>query len=248
MAELVLLHTGDLHGRMSAAQAAKLRELKRDLGALLLDSGDALPVPNILAVPWRTTVARRMGEAGYDAVALGNREYFFRARGAAWAARSFGFPVVATNLDVPAGVPVKREVLLEHGAGRVAVLGLARRMIAPPSPLQRASDVRWREPAETLAEALPAARQKADWVVVLSHLGLEQDLSLAEAGLGGDVILGAHDHLLAPLALSDLPTPVVHSGCHGRWVSVLRLRREGATAQTGSPPAAMKVSVEAMRL
>jgi 2',3'-cyclic-nucleotide 2'-phosphodiesterase (5'-nucleotidase family) len=240
MAELVILHTAD--------RAARLRAMKGEMGALLLDSGDALPVPNILAVPWGAAVARQMGEAGYDAMAVGNREYFLRSWGLGWAAGSFGFPVVATNLDLPPGVPVTRQVLLEHPAGTVAVLGLARCMIRPSSRLQMMSDVRWRDPGETLAEAVPAARSRAEWVVVLSHLGLVEDLRLAAAGLPIDAILGGHDHVLAPLARLEPAKPVVHSGCRARWVSVIRLGREQAASEAGAGPAAMKVSVEAIRL
>lgn len=251
MAELVILHTGDLHGRLSAAAASRLRRMKTDLGAVLLDSGDALPVPNILAVPWRTTVARRMADAGYDAVALGNREYFFLSRGIEWTARGFSCSLVATNLTLPRAAGVERVAFVPHAAGEVAVLGLARCMIEPGSFLQRLSNVHWRDPIEAVKEVIVEVRRRARWVVVLSHLGLREDLRLACEWPEPDVILGAHDHLLAAIAPSPAGPPVIHSGHHGQTVSVVRVRK----AETGEASACdrlqlcgVDVAVEVVRL
>lgn len=251
MAELVLLHTGDIHGRLSRAAAARLREMKAELGALLLDSGDALPVPNILAVPWRTATARRMGDAAYDAMAVGNREYFFRASGMAWVARNLPFHLLATNLDLPTAAGVQHVAYFPHASGEVAVLGLARCMIPPGSWLERLSNVRWRDPVETARETIEAARRQAQWVVALSHLGLRDDLRLACECPELDVILGAHDHLRTVVAARQDGPVVVHSGYHARWVSVIRLRRPGnGHGGCHSAPAGQRadVSVEVVRL
>lgn len=250
MAELVLLHTADLHGRLTRAAAARLREMKAELGALLLDSGDALSVPNILAVPWRTTTARRMSDAAYDAMGLGNREYFFLASGIAWAARSLPFPLVATNLDLPSAAGVEPMACLTHASGAVAVFGLARCMILPDSWLQRVSNVRWRDPVETTQGMIGAVRDKVQWVVALSHLGLRDDLRLARECPELDIVLGAHDHLLAAVAASPDGPAVVHSGYYARWVSIVRLRRPGIRHEGGHGSAGQRadVSVEVVRL
>ncbi len=227
METLTILHTTDLHGRLSAAAAQRLAELKAQQGALLLDSGDALPVPNALAVPWRCAVSARMAEAGYDAVGVGNREYHFRSLGLHWAARRLPCPLVATNLRVPGAPGVRLTVVLDSPAGPVAVLAAARCMIPPRSGLARLSDIGWTDPFEVLPEALARAREQARWVVVLSHLGVRDDLTLAARGLGGDVLLGGHDHFLTPRALLGLGTPLVYSGYWARWVTVVGLSREG---------------------
>jgi 2',3'-cyclic-nucleotide 2'-phosphodiesterase (5'-nucleotidase family) len=173
MTALVIIHTSDLHGRLSKAAAQVLRQLKSAHGALLVDSGDALPLPNFLAVPWRLAVAARLAEARYDALALGNREWFFWAWGLAWTARGLPCPLVATNLALDERTGVKRQVLCATAGGQVAILGLARRMLperSGPAPLGM---VRWLPPTACLPAALAQARQRAQWVVVLSHLGLK---------------------------------------------------------------------------
>ncbi len=228
MSELSILHTTDLHGRLSADEAARLRRLKDSLGAILLDSGDCTALPNICAVPWRLPVARRMAEAGYNAVGVGNREWFFRRFGMRWVARSLPCPLVATNIVPADGAGIVPVAVVESGRSgvRVAVLAVARKMVEPDSLLQRLCDHRWVEPAAALAEHVPRAREEAEWVVVLSHLGIADDLRLAETLRPKvDLILGGHDHILTPRGLLSVPTPVVHSGYHGRWVNIVRLRR-----------------------
>ena len=48
MATLTVLHTADLHNRLTRAAAERLKVLREEHSALLLDSGDALSVPNVL--------------------------------------------------------------------------------------------------------------------------------------------------------------------------------------------------------
>ena len=60
MGELTLLHTADLHGRLTTAAADRLRELRERHQALLLDSGDAITAPNVLLWPWQEPVLARM--------------------------------------------------------------------------------------------------------------------------------------------------------------------------------------------
>jgi 2',3'-cyclic-nucleotide 2'-phosphodiesterase (5'-nucleotidase family) len=227
MEELTILHTSDLHGRLSRAAVTRLNRLKQEYGALLLDSGDALPIPNVLFPLWRPGVSVPMERAGYDAVCMGNREYFFLSMGIRWAVKSLPCPLIATNVKAPDSARLQRMVLLGSPSAPVAVLGLARRMIPPDSLLSRVSDVAWLSPAECLPDALRTARENARWVVVLSHLGVQDDLELIAHGFGGDVLLGGHDHLLVPQAVLGRGSILVYSGYWARWVTIIRLFREG---------------------
>jgi 2',3'-cyclic-nucleotide 2'-phosphodiesterase (5'-nucleotidase family) len=197
--------------------------MKAERGALLLDSGDAVTKPNVAPVWPRTAIAGAMGKAGYDAMGMGNREWEFTALGIRCVTRTLRFPLIASNIDAPAFARVEKMAVLETAAGRVAVLGAARYMRVPGwiAPL---GGVKWRDPAETLAEMVPRAREEAEWVVVLSHLGLAADLALAESADGVDLILGGHDHVLTTQALGE-GAAVVHSGCYGQWATVVSLER-----------------------
>lgn len=224
MPDLVVIHTSDLHGRLSPNAADRLHQLKYERRAILLDGGDAVTIPNILPVPWKPRVLALMERAGYDAMAMGNREFFFRSWGIRSLARA-AFPLVATNLEAPASAGITPMAVVESPAGSVAVLALARKMIAPNSWLAALSDLRWLPPEECLPAALEQARQRSDWVVLLSHLGATADLDLLQRGLGGDLLLGGHDHILTPSGPIDPASVPVHSGWHGRWASLVRVQR-----------------------
>lgn len=66
--------------------------------------------------------------------------------------------------------------------------------------------------------------EKVDVVVLLSHLGLPQDLDLLDSIPGVDVCLSSHTHnrLSTPIRAGN--TLVIQSGCHGSFLGKLHLR------------------------
>ena len=246
MAPLRILLTADLHGRLSREQAARLREARENYGALLLDAGDALTAPNVLVWPWDEPVLRRMNEAGYDAMTLGNREFFFRRRGLERKTRPAGFPVVAANLRRRDGGEARAPAaLLETAAGeRVGVIGLAREMIAPGSAEERCSDLRfvpWREAAREAAERL---RPAVAWLVALSHLGPEADEELARLCPELDLVLGGHAHPRETLVRRV-------GGAHARRTTVVTAAaylREVALITSAQPQSPSEFTVERLEV
>jgi 2',3'-cyclic-nucleotide 2'-phosphodiesterase (5'-nucleotidase family) len=221
MAHLRVLLTADLHGRLTREQARRLAEARRDYGALLLDAGDALTAPNVLVWPWDEPILRPMNEAGYAAMTLGNREFFFRRRGLERKTRPARCLVLAANLRSREG----RQALQPYGlvespeGDLVGIIGLAREMIAPGSATEAFSDLRfvpWQEAAQGTAERL---RPAVAWLVALSHLGRAADEELARLCPELDLVLGGHSHpsatlvsrvgqttvVTAPARLRDLP-------------------------------------------
>jgi len=181
MAALTLLCTTDLHGRLSLAQAHRLRALREERGALLVDCGDALTAPNVLIWPWTERVLTSMNAAGYAALGAGNREFFFRHRGLRHKTAAARFPILAANLDSLGGQPaLTPHLILPSPAGdRVGFFGLMREMIRPGNPLEAVSNLRftpWQAAARAQVEFL---RPQVDWLVGLSHLGPESDEELA---------------------------------------------------------------------
>jgi 5'-nucleotidase len=241
MPPLRILLTADLHGRLSRGQARRLREVRENYAALLLDAGDALTAPNVLVWPWPEPVLRRMNEAGYDAMTRGNREFFFRRRGGERKTRPAGFPVLAANLRRrEGGEALAPSALLETAAGdKVGVIGLAREMIAPGAAAERFSDLRfgpWREVARVEAARL---RPAVAWLVALSHLGPEADEELARRCPELDLVLGGHAHPRDTLVRRVGETTVV---------TVAPYLREVALITSAQPYSPSEFTVEPIRL
>ncbi len=197
MATLTVLHTADLHNRLTEAAARRLQALREEHSALLLDSGDALAVPNILVPIFAPAVLTRMNQAGYAAMALGNREYFFRKR---WLIRGMApadFAVLTANLRAQKADlhPIQPWVILSSPQGdSVGIFGLTPTMIKPGTWWEVFSDMRFVPWREATAKAVKALRPQVQWLVALSHLTLEESLRLAEEFAEIDLVLGGHSH------------------------------------------------------
>ncbi len=225
---LVIYHTCDVHGRLTLGGARRLARMKEADGALLFDSGDMATAPNILPAVPPLFPARACEIAGYDAVLVGNREFFFRRWGLGAMARRAGVPMIATNIEGAGALGIRRFLALEVGGAKVGVFGIVRRMVPEGGLAAAASDVRWIEPAEAIGQMLRHVAG-ADLIVVLSHLGLEGDVELAEQVPEVGLVLGGHDHLLTAAPLQAGRAAIVHSGWGGRFVARVEVElRPGA--------------------
>jgi 5'-nucleotidase/UDP-sugar diphosphatase len=172
MSEIRIVHTSDFHDRLTPQKAARLRALKEAHDALLIDTGDAIRAPNVAVMPWRERAVSLMNEAGYDAMGLGNREYFFRAGGMAWKTGHATFPRICCNLQAKRGEPEGVEpwkALKTPQGGRVGLFALMPTMIEPGHWFERLSDTRFREWQEAAAAAASGLAGKADISVALFH-------------------------------------------------------------------------------
>ena len=201
MATLTVLHTADLHNRLSQAAAERLRALRQQHAALLLDSGDALSVPNVWVPLFTPAVLTRMNYAGYAAMAVGNREYFFRRRALLREMAPAQFHVVTANLRALHGSlhPIEPWVIVSSPPGdKVGIFGLTPMMIKPGSWGEIFSDMRFVPWQQAAAEAVEALRSEVHWLIALSHLTWEESIQLAETFTEIDLILSGHSHPAEP--------------------------------------------------
>jgi 5'-nucleotidase/UDP-sugar diphosphatase len=229
---LTLLHLNDLHGalyarsadgdgRGGAANLVGLIERMRAEApgpAILLDAGDALQGTYISNSNQGTAVVELMNLAGLNAMTLGNHEFdwgldVLRARIA-----QAQFPCLAANLAVDPNVElgdISPYVVLDTGQIRLGVLGLTYHDLGTIVKASAIEGIRSLPPVETARRYLPEIRERADLVIVLSHLGAEGDRALAEAVPEIPLIVGGHSHsdLYAGLRVGD--TLIVRAGAYG---------------------------------
>jgi 5'-nucleotidase len=217
-----IYHTSDLHDRRGFV--ARLKALREEHPGLLFDCGDSLRGSQTLFYRDEPIVAE-LDAAGYDAQAIGNREFNYlfavlRAR-----ASRMNHPLVCTNLCDTKGRPLpfapslRFDVLDETGSFIVVnVLGLLVTQYPTGSPWERVFGWRFLNPVEAIApyaDALPPEQA----LIVLSHLGLRQDCELAAAVPRIDLLLGGHSHDTLHAARYVGDVPIVHAGPYGRFVS-----------------------------
>ncbi len=230
-----------------AARLATLLHAERQRGAALwLDSGDVLEGAEVFHRFGGRLELELLSSLGLDAMALGNHE--LSLDGAALGelfATAASFPALAANLrpraDSALSGRLLPSVLLDAGGVRVGVVGVANP--ASPPNLTRVANPWQLDLAADLAAAVQAAVDdiagRATLIVVLSHLGLDDDRELIRGTTGIDLVLGGHQHIVtaeaewqddcAVLAIQELRgcsprrVPIVHSGAYARWLSRLEL-------------------------
>lgn len=198
---LCLIHTADMHDHLTPQKAERLRELKTERQALLLDCGDALQSPNLVAWPWPERAIRLMNHAGYDAMCAGNREYGLTRRWMIGKTGEASFPVVSANL-LPRGPKVPQlhrwSILKSPDGLRVGVFGLTEPVIAIGSPWERVASHRFIDPLQAAGDAVAALRGQVDVLLALTHYGRRDEHRLAELCPEIDAILCGHWHVPEP--------------------------------------------------
>lgn len=223
---LTIIHTADLHNRLDHERAEALGFMRENAGALLLDSGDAVGAGNVY-VRRAEPVLERMNAAGYHAMAVGNREFFFRKRGMLFKTRQAQFPVLTTNLLPREGDfgHIRRWAEFDHGGERIGIFALTPTMIEPGHLFERLSDVRFLAWEAAAREAVERLRRRVDWLIALSHRGLEDDLALAEICPEIDVVLGGHSHERSFNEVGRRPTLISHAGEHAAQAGFIKAER-----------------------
>jgi len=221
-----LYHTSDLHNHRGFVP--RLRALRDERPGLLFDCGDSLRGSQTV-YHRNEPIIEEIDEAGYDAQAIGNREFHYafpllRAR-----AKKMRHPLVCSNLLDTKGreLPFLRSMTMRHADVTVHVVGLLIMQYPAGSPYERVFGWRFLDPWDALApfaERVP----DGDMLLVLSHVGLSLDRKLAERIPRIDLILGGHSHdtLYAPEIVNGVP--IVHAGPYGQFVSRTELAYDGA--------------------
>ena len=198
---------------------------------MLFDCGDALRGSQ--TVYHRTEpILAEMDAAGYDAQAIGNREFHYlfallRAR-----ATRMHHPLVCTNLQDTKSralpfLPILR-MRARDETGReigVHVCGVLVMQYPVGSGWERVFGWRFITPWDAVAPYAGTV-PNGDLLIVLSHIGLSLDRELASRVPRIDLILGGHSHdtLERPEYVGDVP--IVHAGPYGKFVSRSELEFE----------------------
>jgi len=211
MQRLILLHSNDIHGRVAglariATLVAETRRAHPEVPVLYFDLGDLEDTTNRLSnLTKGVAMHRLLSVAGCDAAVIGNACAIRYGPGIVTEqAKAARYPLLLANLRTPDGALLPGMyaiIVLPAGTLRLGLIGLT-------TALEEMEDHFYEKwfgmrvpPTLPLIHELGAElrSQGADAVLLLSHLGLAIDRTLA-AELQGEIplILGAHSHHLLP--------------------------------------------------
>jgi len=241
--ELTILHINDFHGYLLpkpgkegkpatggmayiAKMVAEERE-KNPEGTLLLSAGDMFqgtPISNLFR---GKPVIETMNRMGFDAMTLGNHEFD-------WGMEAFGdlrdaaaFPFLSANIVDEKGslLPgVKRCVIVQRKGLKLAVIGVTTpetHYTTKPGNLRGYRVIAVEKVLPALIEKVK--KEGAGPVVVLSHMGLDEDREMASRVGGIDLIVGGHSHTEVKNPVVVGSTIIVQAGYYGQKLGVMKV-------------------------
>ncbi|HEY3367511.1 MAG TPA: DUF402 domain-containing protein [Symbiobacteriaceae bacterium] len=227
---LTILHSNDVHSRFDAWARMETiaRQIRAEVGRenlIRLDAGDHSDrsVPLTDATQGRVNMDL-LTAAGVDAFAFGNNETLvWPVAHQAALAQSVPFSCLAADLRLKDGTEVPgladRAVVGRAGL-KIGLFGLSR----DNDQFFANLGLSHRSPAETAQECVRELRVAGcNLVICVSHLGYQQDTTLAVAAPGIDVIVGGHSHSVLPRGELVGSTIVVQAGAYARHVGRLDL-------------------------
>ena len=246
------------YARIAALLAARRKARESQGPVLVLDAGDfSMGTPFAAASREIGGELQVMAHMGYDATTFGNHDFDLGPDGLAKAigvaSQAGRIPaVISSNTDFSADDPaldgvrqlskaglIRRYLVIERGGmcfGLFGVLGKEAQIYT-----NGAGAVKFPDPVESAREVVKVLREteKVDVVIALSHGGVAKgkdgeystgdDVTLAQAVPGIDVVIGGHSHTELPEPImANGRTPVVQTGKESRNVGELVMSIEGA--------------------
>ncbi|XP_053617315.1 apyrase-like [Plodia interpunctella] len=178
----------------------------------------------------------------HDAHVLGNHEFDHGIEGLVPYLERLNSTMLGANVNTtfePDMTPyVKNHVVVERRGRRIGIIGVLLRVFSAPT-----GNVIMEDEVEAInREAAILTEQGVDIIIVLSHVGYQNELNIAaRVSPTVDIIVGAHSHTLlytgdtpsGETALGEYPTvvtqenghriPVVQASCYTRYLGIIKL-------------------------
>ncbi len=183
--------TGGLGRR--ASYIAEVRRVSKQV--LVLDAGDAFSLDLSFTKKEAELTMDSFDLMGLDVFTPGEIDFVFGLPFLEAVTENAGFDVLAANVvDPSTGQPVfgKRYTVKTFGKGmRVAITGVLDEKISVPAYVDRSAFTV--EPAEaTLRKVIPLMKGDADYLILLSHMGLERTRKLLSKVKDFDIAVVGH--------------------------------------------------------
>lgn len=243
--KLYIIHTNDIHSHLeywdSIAEYVNLYRqeiLRRGDLLLLCDVGDAMDTVHPLVEATQGQVMVDLfNNLSYDVVTIGNNEGLnFTKNQLETLYEKANFSVTCANLidqqtgDLPHWAHAF--VVKEMAGFRMAFIGLTAPYASYRLNGYQVLDVY--DSLETQLKLLESGTEPLDFIILLSHLGLQEDRIMAERFPQLDIILGAHSHHYLPNGEMVGETLLAACGRFGEFVGQIEIDPCAKTIQSST--------------
>lgn len=242
--DLTVIFTNDTHAHLDnvARRWTAIQDIRAETpNSILLDAGDVFSGTLYFNQYVGQADLGFMNEMGYDAMVPGNHEFDKGPAPFADFVEKASFPILSANVDYSkepelsgflksdvstdaAGGAIYPATVLEVGGESYAVFGLTTpetAFLATPG-----DNIAFEEEiAAAKATVADLTAKGFDKIIALTHLGYNNDVRLAEAVEGIDIIIGGHSHTRLDDAVvvneDGAPTLIAQTGEYGQYLGRL---------------------------
>ena len=225
---IYIVATNDMHAMIESVPklATIVKEYEERGEVIVVDSGDRVSGNAYVddATEPGTPIIKLMNEIGYDVATLGNHEFDKGSEVLDAMVATAEFPIVCANVEAHNGAtPLPPYTLIERCGVTLGFVGIVDtdnngRPLGGNASYTNYTFTPDIETAYTLCEEIAP---KCDMVILLSHMGLDRDIILAEQGVACDWIAGGHSHDLVNEKFSN--THISQNNNKLRYVTVADL-------------------------
>ncbi len=210
----------------SAALKAYIEKYSAGDTVLLLNAGDDFQGTPISTITKGASQITLMNMMHPDAVTIGNHEFDYGRETLKKDFAEANYPIISANIvDKLTHTTFVPPYLIKTIKGvRIGIIGLMAPDLAALTLPRNIKNLYIAPTASTVKEIIPELkRQHVDLIVVLSHIGVDQDSILAEADPDINIIIGGHSHtaIFTPKKINGVI--ICQAGAHGQYLGELDL-------------------------
>ena len=216
---LNIVHTTDLHGHSSILK--KLPKPSEDV--ILLDSGDAI-LGSCTVFRFKEPIFEEMNLANLSAMTMGNREFSYFPRVLEGRIKAIKFPMLSANFHSTKDYIHLRDFIVVEKAGfRIGITGLSPIQFSTRLLLSSIACGYFEDYVKAMKAIEAKLKEQSDYIILLSHSGLKEDMEIAKECGFINLILAGHSHekFSEPVYVND--TAVCHTGCYGSSYALLKI-------------------------
>ncbi|WP_372634408.1 5'-nucleotidase C-terminal domain-containing protein [Cohnella sp.] len=237
-AKLQIVHFNDVHSRVEesgtsigyAKIAALIQQLKEaNPNTLVLDAGDTFHGQTVANLVKGESIVQILDILEIDAMVTGNHDYNYGYERLTELAQQASFPVLAANVYRADGTRLLEPYTIKTvGDFKVAIFGLATPETLFKTHPNNVKGLTFADPVEEAKKMVEELRGKADVLIALTHLGLDESSKetsrqVAEQVSGIDLIVDGHSHTVLEQGLKAGDALIVQAGEYGTHLGVVEL-------------------------
>ena len=234
---IYVLHTNNTNGKLENCYCPDLplgslekravfvqSFLKEHPNTIVVDAGDFFsPVHKPLK---DSLVTEAYSFIPYDAILPGDQELTRGQESMDGILRRIGADLVVSNVQSPLIQGSMTLKIVERGGLKVGILGILGNRSFKYYPKEISNAITLHDPVTAVKNILKKIREKVDVVLVLSHQGFDQDVSLARQLKEIDIIIGAHSQTVVHDPKEENGVLITQAGKDGHYVGVIKIQME----------------------